>query len=54
MLVQIQLNKSWLENVSNIASSNISDNASKLWLSMVKNGCGQSGHGTLKLTVSQE
>ena len=21
---------------------------------MVKNGCGQSGHGTLKLTVSQE
>ena len=23
------------------------------WMGMVKNGCGQSGHGTLKLTVSQ-
>ena len=25
-----------------------------VWLGMVKNGCGQSGHGTLKLTVPQE
>ena len=24
------------------------------WLGMVKNGCGQSGHWTLKLTVSEE
>ena len=24
------------------------------WVGMVKNGCGQSGHRTLKLTVSQE
>ena len=24
------------------------------WLGMVKNGCGQSVHGSLKLTVSQE
>ena len=24
------------------------------WVGMVKNGCGQSGHGTLKLTVSRE
>ena len=23
------------------------------WVGMVKNGCGQSGQGTLKLTVSQ-
>ena len=24
------------------------------WVGMVKNGCGQSGHGTIKLTVSQK
>ena len=29
-------------------------NSKIFWVGMVKNGCGQSGHGTLKLTVSQE
>ena len=24
------------------------------WVDMVKNGCGQPGHGTLKLTVSKK
>ena len=39
MLVQIQKTKIWSKS---------------FWLGMVENGCGQSGHGTLKLTVSQE
>ena len=37
-----------------IDTNSLKSLSKKLWVGMVRNGCGWSGHRTLKLTVSQE